>query len=144
MLEASYQTNLSEYYYYILGESLRIYFLEIGSPELVFRSLYMLEILSSSLKSDKVKLVNKIALQAGESLTPALITAMHAQRMAKFPGLDLDEITNSISSIISGSKSLDLTCVFVAIFNGEDIFDEIDIEIRFIFRDILRPVLRNS
>ena len=79
----------------------------------------MLELLSSSLKSEKVKLVHKIALQAGESLTPALINAIHTQRVAQFSGLDMDEITNSISTIVAGSSSLDLTRVFVSIFNGE-------------------------
>ena len=101
----------------------------------------MLELLSSSLKSEKIKLVHKIALQAGESLTPELINAIHTQRITNLPDLDLEEITNSISTIISGSSSLDLTRVFVSIFNGEGIFEVIDIEIRFIFRGILNAIL---
>ena len=90
--------------------------------ELTLQSLYMVELLSSSLKSDKIKLVHKIALQAGEKLTPTLINAIHTQRKEIYPGISLDEITNSISTIISGSNSLDLTCVFVSIYNGQGIF----------------------
>ena len=82
----------------------------------------MVELLSSSLKSDKIKLVHKIALQAGEKLTPTLINAIHTQRKEIYPDISLEEITNSISTIISGSNSLDLTCVFVSIYNGQGIF----------------------
>ena len=101
----------------------------------------MLELLSSSLKSEKVNLVHKIALQAAMSLTPALINAIHSQRTTNFPELSMAEITNSISTIMSGSSSLDLTRVFVSIANGEGKFEVIEHEIRFIFRDILNAIL---
>ena len=115
--------------------------LDINDKTLFLKSLYILELLKTSLKFDKVGLIYKIGKQICQSLTPTLISALHEQKKSQFKDFDMEEIKNSISTILSGSSSLDITKVFVSISNGDGEYAVLDMEVRLVFRSILSSIL---
>ena len=113
--------------------------LDVNAQSLLIQSLYILELLKTSLNSERIELINKIGKEICRSLTPELIAALHRQK--KDMGFDMGEIKSSIASILSGSGSLEITRVFVAISNGDGIYQSLDMEIKLVFRSILGSIL---
>ena len=103
--------------------------------------VYLIRILENSINANKVELVRRITKQAVRYLTPELLAALHKQKVERHPDLKLEDIKASVTNISSESNSYDLTHVFVTIANGDAEFEETDVEIRFVLRDILSSIL---
>lgn len=103
--------------------------------------MYILELLESSLNSNRIELIYKIGTQVCAALTPQLITELHRQKKETLAELDMESIKSSIAAIMSGSGSLDITRVFVAISNGDGEYSQLDMEIRLVFKSILGAIL---
>jgi len=108
---------------------------------LLIQSLYILELLESSLNSNRIELIYKIGTQVCAALTPQLITELHRQKKETLAELDMESIKSSIAAIMSGSGSLDITRVFVAISNGDGEYGTLELEIRLVFKSILGAIL---
>ena len=103
--------------------------------------VYLIRILENSINDNKVELVRRITKQAVRYLTPELLAALHKQKVERHPDLKLEDIKASVTNISSESNSYDLTHMFVTIANGDGKFEETDVEIRFVLRDILSSIL---
>ncbi|CAG5105820.1 Oidioi.mRNA.OKI2018_I69.chr1.g2484.t1.cds [Oikopleura dioica] len=104
-------------------------------------TVYLIHILKSSIKKEKVELVRRITKQAAKYITPGLLQEMHKQKVEKHPDMKIDDIKANVSNISSESHSFDLMHIFVSIVNGDGEFEETETEIRFVLRDILSNIL---